>query len=77
MNDAISKLLADTVTAYRILVNEVVLDGFGHISVRSPAAPERFFMPRAMPPSLVEVDDFLELDVATTRQTVRIALTGS
>jgi len=67
VNDATTKLLADTVTAYRILVNEVVLDGFGHISVRSPTGPGRFFMPRAMPPSLVEVEDFLELDVETSQ----------
>ncbi len=68
MNDVTTtKLLAETVTAYRILVNEVVLDGFGHISVRSPAAPGRFFMPRAMPPSLVTVEDFLELDVETSQ----------
>jgi ribulose-5-phosphate 4-epimerase/fuculose-1-phosphate aldolase len=67
VNDATSKLLAETVTAYRILVNEVVLDGFGHISVRSPTTPSRFFMPRAMPPSLVEIEDFLELDVETSQ----------
>ena len=67
MNDATNKLLVDTVTAYRILVNEVVIDGFGHISVRSPDVPGRFWMPRAMPPSLVEVSDFLELDVETSQ----------
>lgn len=67
MNEATTALLADTATAYRMLVNENVLDGFGHISVRAPGRPERFFMPRAMPPSLVQVDDFLELDVATSQ----------
>ena len=30
MHEATTKLLADTVTAYRVLVNEGVLDGFGH-----------------------------------------------
>lgn len=67
MNETTTKLLADTVTAYRMLVNEEVLDGFGHISVRVPGTPDRFMMPRAMPPSLVEVDDFLELDVASSQ----------
>ena len=67
MNEATSTLLADVVTAYRMLVNEVVLDGFGHISVRAPGSPGRFWMPRALPPSLVEVDDFLELDVGTSQ----------
>lgn len=66
-NELTTRLLADAVTAYRMLVNEAVLDGFGHISVRSPEMPGRFWMPRAMPPSLVEVDDFLELDVATSQ----------
>jgi HCOMODA/2-hydroxy-3-carboxy-muconic semialdehyde decarboxylase len=67
VNEATSKLLTDTVTAYRMLVNEVVLDGFGHISVRSPDNPGRFWMPQAMPPSLVETSDFLEFDVATSQ----------
>jgi HCOMODA/2-hydroxy-3-carboxy-muconic semialdehyde decarboxylase len=55
------------VTAYKILVNEGVLDGFGHISIRSSIHPDRFFMPRAMPPSLVEAEDLVELDVATSQ----------
>ena len=67
VNEIASTRLADVVTAYRILVNEGVLDGFGHISVRASGGPGRFWMPRAMPPSLVEVDDFLELDVATSQ----------
>jgi len=67
VSEATTKILADTVTAYRMLVNEGVLDGFGHISVRAPGSPGRFWMPRAMPPSLVQVDDFLELDVATSQ----------
>jgi HCOMODA/2-hydroxy-3-carboxy-muconic semialdehyde decarboxylase len=64
-NDAI----ADLVTAYKILVNEDVLDSFGHISIRSQADPTRFMMPRAMPPSLVEAADILELSVATSQPT--------
>jgi len=60
LNDA---LKADLVSAYRILVNENVLDSFGHITVRSAKDPSIFLMPRAMPPSLVTVDDVLELRV--------------
>ncbi len=67
VQEATSTLLGDVVTAYRMLVNEGVLDGFGHISVRAPSSPGRFLMPQAMPPSLVEVDDFLELDVVTSQ----------
>jgi HCOMODA/2-hydroxy-3-carboxy-muconic semialdehyde decarboxylase len=62
-----SEAMADLVIAYKILVNEQVLDSFGHISIRSQADPTRFMMPRAMPPSLVEVADILELNVDTSQ----------
>jgi len=58
---------ADLVTAYRILVNENILDSFGHVSVRSARDPNVFFMPRAMPPSLVAQDDILALRVADSQ----------
>jgi len=62
-----SEPIADLVLAYKILVNEAVLDSFGHISSRSVANPEHFLLPRAMPPSLVEADDVLEFSVATSQ----------
>jgi HCOMODA/2-hydroxy-3-carboxy-muconic semialdehyde decarboxylase len=52
--------IADLVTAYKILLNEGVLDSFGHVSVRSVTNPNRFFMPYALPPSLVTTDDVIE-----------------
>src|SRR4029079_8686775 len=55
---------ADLVTAYKILVNENILDSFGHVSVRSARDPNIFLMPRAMPPSLVSQDDLLALLVS-------------
>jgi HCOMODA/2-hydroxy-3-carboxy-muconic semialdehyde decarboxylase len=58
---------ADLVTAYRILVNENILDSFGHVSVRSAKDPNIFLMPRAMPPSLVSQDDILELRVVDSQ----------
>src|SRR3954464_3883760 len=58
---------AALVTAYRILVNENILDSFGHVSVRSARDPNIFLMPRAMPPSLVAQDDILELRVADSQ----------
>jgi len=58
---------ADLVTAYRILVNEGILDSFGHVSVRSSKDPNIFFMPRAMPPALVALDDLMELRVADSQ----------
>lgn len=58
-----AQLLEDLVLANHILVNEGVLDGFGHISVRHPHNPERFFIARSMAPALVEVEDIVEVDL--------------
>ena len=58
---------ADLVAAYRILVNEGILDSFGHVSVRSAKDPGIFIMPRAMPPALVSLDDLMELRVSDSQ----------
>jgi len=55
--------LTDLALANHILVNEGVLDGFGHISVRNPDNAERFFIARSMAPALVDVDDIVEVDL--------------
>jgi len=65
--DADAQHKADLVTAYRILVNEGILDSFGHVSVRSSKDPNIFFMPRAMPPALVSRDDLMELRVSDSQ----------
>jgi len=57
----------DLVTAYKILVNEGILDSFGHVSVRSAKDPNIFIIPRAMPPALVTQDDLLELNVSDSQ----------
>ena len=51
--------LSDLVLANHILVNEGVLDGFGHISVRDPANPQQFFIARSMAPALVTQADLV------------------
>ena len=53
------ELLEDLAIANRILVNEGVLDGFGHISVRNPDRTDRFYIARSMAPALVTVDDIV------------------
>lgn len=58
-----TQLLEDLALANKILVNEGVLDGFGHISVRHPHNPGRFLISRSMAPALVEVEDILEVDL--------------
>jgi HCOMODA/2-hydroxy-3-carboxy-muconic semialdehyde decarboxylase len=57
----------DLVIAYKILLNEGVLDSFGHVSVRSANDPGRFFMPYALPPSLVTADDVIEYEVSDSQ----------
>src|ERR1700688_142270 len=57
-------LLRDLVVANRILSNEDVVDAYGHISVRHPDNPKRFFMSRSLAPELVERHDLIEFDQA-------------
>lgn len=66
-NEDVAELIKDLVLAYRILVNEKVLDSFGHVSVRSPENPGQFLMPSAMPPSLVNPDDIVTFSVETSQ----------
>src|SRR5882757_1695243 len=61
-SDSDEQRIENLVLASRILVNEGVLDSFGHVSVRSLKDPTHFFMPRAMPPALVTAKDIIELD---------------
>ena len=41
-----AQLIDDLVVANRILANENILDGLGHVSVRSLQRPDHFFMAR-------------------------------
>jgi ribulose-5-phosphate 4-epimerase/fuculose-1-phosphate aldolase len=54
------EILRDLVIANRILARENVVDGYGHVSVRHPDKPERFFLARSRSPELVEREDLLE-----------------
>jgi len=53
-------LLDDLVAANHILVDEGVLDAFGHVSVRHPGAPDRFLLARNMAPGQVRREDILQ-----------------
>jgi hypothetical protein len=61
--DSDEQRIADLVVASRILVQEGVLDSFGHVTVRSLKNRNHYFMPRAMPPALVTTKDIVELDL--------------
>jgi ribulose-5-phosphate 4-epimerase/fuculose-1-phosphate aldolase len=56
------KLVEDLVYANRILYQQDVLDGFGHVSVRSDKDPSHFLMSRSMAPALVTSNDIMEFD---------------
>jgi ribulose-5-phosphate 4-epimerase/fuculose-1-phosphate aldolase len=53
----------DIVIGSRILADFGVLDGFGHVSARSPANPNHFLMARSLAPALVTADDVMEFDL--------------
>ncbi len=58
-----AEIRADIAAASRILAAQGVVDGFGHVSMRHPDAPDRFLMPRAVAPALVQPDDIMEYDL--------------
>jgi HCOMODA/2-hydroxy-3-carboxy-muconic semialdehyde decarboxylase len=49
--------------ANRIVANEGVIDAFGHVSMRHPDNPNRYFLSRSRAPELVGPDDFIEYDL--------------
>ena len=56
-------LIEDLVAAYRILAQQGVLDGFGHVSARHNRAANRFIMARSLAPELVTAADLIEFDL--------------
>ena len=56
-------LLADLAAAARILAAQGVVDGFGHVSLRHPHTPSRYFMSRSIAPALVTPADIIEYDL--------------
>jgi HCOMODA/2-hydroxy-3-carboxy-muconic semialdehyde decarboxylase len=60
------KLLDDLVAANRILADQGVVDGYGHVSVRHPADAQRYLMSRSIAPELVTTADIMEYDLDST-----------
>ena len=58
--DGIVEQMRDLVAANRILAREGVVDAFGHISMRHPDNPERYFLSRSRAPELITADDIME-----------------
>lgn len=56
-------LIEELVAANRILVDQGVLDSYGHVSVRHDRDPTRYLMSRSIAPALVTAADIMEYDL--------------
>ncbi len=63
MTDKFADLRQELAVANRILATEGVIDAFGHVSIRHPDNPGRYFLSRSRSPELVEPADILEFDL--------------
>jgi ribulose-5-phosphate 4-epimerase/fuculose-1-phosphate aldolase len=64
MTDSVdADLIGDLVAANRILADQGVLDGFGHVSARDDKDSGRFLLARSMAPALVTAADIMEFDL--------------
>jgi ribulose-5-phosphate 4-epimerase/fuculose-1-phosphate aldolase len=61
--NAVEQVINDLVIANRILAKEDVVDAYGHVSIRHPDNPKRFFLARSVAPELVTREDIVELDL--------------
>ena len=55
--------LLDLVAAYRILAEQGVIDAYGHVSLRSPRNPGRYYLARSLAPERVTPEDLIEYDL--------------
>src|SRR5215469_9401365 len=56
-------LIEDLAVSYRVLAAYDIIDGYGHVSVRSERDPKRYFISRSLAPELVTEDDIMEFDL--------------
>ena len=76
MKPDIGEALADLVAANRILARHGIVDGYGHVSLRSPHKPDHYLLSRAIAPETVTTDDIVEFDLDSrpTRRTPELYL---
>lgn len=55
--------ISELVVANRVIAHLKLVDSFGHITIRNPENPQRFFMSRSRAPSLVAKEDILEFNL--------------
>jgi len=56
----LKNLINDLVIANRILANEDVVDAYGHVSLRHPDDPTRFFLARSLAPEFITAADIMD-----------------
>jgi ribulose-5-phosphate 4-epimerase/fuculose-1-phosphate aldolase len=56
-------IIDELVLANHMLSEEGVLDAYGHVSVRDPQNPNRFYLARHMPAGLVTASDVIQYDL--------------
>ena len=61
--ESMAGLIWDLVAANRILADQDVLDGYGHVSVRNERNPARYLLARSMAPEITTADDIMEYDL--------------
>lgn len=59
----INTLRNELVIANRVLAHEEIVDSYGHVSVRHPTNPERFFLAASVSPGQVNIEDILEYNL--------------
>jgi ribulose-5-phosphate 4-epimerase/fuculose-1-phosphate aldolase len=57
------QLVDKLVVANRILAQQQIVDGFGHVSVRDPQAADRFLLSRSLAPAQVTRADIMRFDL--------------
>jgi ribulose-5-phosphate 4-epimerase/fuculose-1-phosphate aldolase len=56
-------IIEDLVAANRILADQGVLDGYGHVTIRHPSAPDRYFLSCSKAPAIITAADIMEYDL--------------
>src|SRR6516225_5404566 len=56
-------VIGDLVAANRILADQGVLDGYGHVSIRHPGAANRYLLSRSKSPAIITAEDIMEFDL--------------
>ena len=60
--DTDEQRIQDLIIANHIIADQGVVDGFGHISVRSIKNPSHFFLSKSKAPALITREDIMEFD---------------